>query len=147
MIFTDRDISKTELENIYDDFKKIELRDGVPDVKQVRHQFVAEENDIVIGFASGLTNHKWFFLSDLWVHENYRRKGLGTKLLHMLENKIQSIGIEHIYTWTSGFINPQFYEKQGYNSFATFEDFFEVKGYHHIGYRKDFHIPKVGEQQ
>jgi len=62
---------------------------------------------------------------------------LGTKLLRMLEDKVKSIGTEHIYTWTSGFVNPIFYERQGYQAFAVFEDFFEVKGYHHIGYRKD----------
>ena len=48
MIITDRDITKKELEEIYNDFKMIE---------QVRYQFVAEENDIIIGLASGLTNH------------------------------------------------------------------------------------------
>lgn len=139
MRITDRDITKNELDNIYNDFKKIELQDGVPDTEQKRYQFIAEEDSIIIGFASGLTNHKWFYLTDLWVHENYRRQGLGSKLLKMLEDKVKSIGMEHIYTWTSGFINPKFYEKQGYKAFTVFEDFFEIKGYHHIGYRKDFY--------
>ena len=138
MEFTDRDITKKELDDIYDDFKKIDLKDGVPDSKQQRYQFIAEENGQIIGFASGLTNHKWFCLTDLWIHEKYRRKGLGTKLLNMLEEKVETIGIKHIYTWTSGFINPKFYEKQNYKVFTIFEDFFEIKGNHHIGYRKDF---------
>jgi len=138
MKITDRDITKKELDDIYDDFKKIDIQDGVPQREQVRYQFIAEENYIVIGFVSGLTNHKWFYLSDMWVHEDYRRQGLGTKLLKMLEDKVKSIGMEHIYTWTTGLINPKFYEKQGYKVFAVFEDFCEIKGYHHIGYRKDF---------
>ena len=138
MKITDRDITKKELQDIYDDFTKIEIQDGVPQVRRERHQFVAEEGGIIIGFASGLTNHKWFNLTDLWVHENYRRQGIGTKLLKMLEDKVKSIGMEHIYTWTTGFNNPKFYEKQGYKVFTVFEDFCEVKGYHHIGYRKDF---------
>ena len=137
MKISNRDITKKELQDIYDDFKKIEIEDGVPVVEQIRHQFVAEDNGKVIGFASGLTNHKWFFLSDMWVHEDFRRQGLGTKLLKMLEDKVKSIGMEHVYIWTSGFINPKFYEKQGYKVFTVFEDFFEVEGYHHIGYRKD----------
>ncbi|MCL1845163.1 MAG: hypothetical protein FWF77_04600 [Defluviitaleaceae bacterium] len=57
MNITDRDITPKELQDIYDDFKKIEIRDGVPDSPQVRHQFIAEESGAVIGFASGLTNH------------------------------------------------------------------------------------------
>ena len=138
MKITDRDITKKELDDIYDDFKKIEVQDGMPPNNQVRHQFIAEENNIVIGFVSGLTNHKWFYLSDMWVHEDYRRQGLGARLLNMLEEKVKSIGMEHIWTWTTGFINPKFYESQGYKIFTIFDDFCEVKGYHQTGYRKDF---------
>ena len=138
MTITDRDISKKELDDIYQDFKVIETQDEVPPNNQRRYQFVAEENGIVIGFASGLTNHKWFYLSDMWVHENHRRQGLGAKLLKMLEDKVVSIGMKHIWTWTTGFINPKFYESQGYEIFTVFEDFCEVKGYHQVGYRKDF---------
>ena len=137
MNITDRAITQAELQYIYDDFKRIERRDGVPDCPQLRYQFTAEEDGMVVGFASGLTNHRWFFLTDLWVHEEYRRRGLGTKLLAMLEDKARYVGMEHIYTWTSGFVNPMFYEKQGYERFTVFEDFFEVRGYHHIGYRKE----------
>ncbi|MCL1787244.1 MAG: GNAT family N-acetyltransferase [Defluviitaleaceae bacterium] len=138
MKITDREITKEELDVIYEDFKKIEIQDGVPQIERERHSITAEENGMVVGFASGLTHHKWFYLSDLWVHEDYRRQGLGTKVLAMLEAKVKSLEIEHIYTWTSGFINPKFYEKQGYYVFTVFEDFFQVEGYHHIGYRKDF---------
>lgn len=137
MKITDRNITKEELNKIYDDFKKIEKQDGIPDANTKRYEYIAEENNEIIGYASGLTNRKWFYLSDLWVHEDYRRKGLGTKLLLMLESKLKTIGINHIYTWTSGFINPKFYEKQGYIAFTVFEDFFEIKDYHQIGYRKD----------
>jgi len=136
---TDRNITKDELNKIYDDFKKIEKQDGIPDANTRRYEYIAEENNKVIGFISGLTNHKWFYLTDLWVHENYRRNGLGTKLLLMLENKLKSLEIKHIYAWTSGFNNPIFYEKLGYKVFTIFEDFFEIKGYHHTGYRKELH--------
>ncbi|MCL2821473.1 MAG: GNAT family N-acetyltransferase [Oscillospiraceae bacterium] len=137
MTITDRDISKKELNDIYNDFKEIEIQDNVPPNNQRRYQFIAEENEIIIGFVSGLTNHKWFYLSDMWVHADYRRQGLGGKILVMLEEKVKSIGMEHIWTWTTGFINPKFYESQGYKTFTVFEDFCEVKGYHQIGYRKD----------
>jgi N-acetylglutamate synthase-like GNAT family acetyltransferase len=139
MKITDRNVTQQELKEIYDDFKKIEIEYGVPQVEQERYNVTAEENDIVIGFASGLTNHKWFYLSDLWVHENYRGQGLGAKLLTMLEDKIKSIGVEYIYTWTTAYnSNEIFYEKQGYRQCFVFEDFFEVKSGHHICLRKDF---------
>ena len=138
MNISDREITAKELNGIYDDFKNIEIQDGVPQREQLRLQYIAEENGEVLGFASGLINHRWFFLTDLWVHERHRRNGLGSKLLSMLEERAIALGAEHIYTWTSGFTNPKFYESQGYKAFAVFEDFYEIKGYHHIGYRKDF---------
>jgi N-acetylglutamate synthase-like GNAT family acetyltransferase len=134
---SDREIKKSELEAIYDDFKRIDIQNGISVIPQVRYQYLAEENGNIIGFASGLTNHKWFYLSDMWVTAEYRRQGLGTKLLRMLEEKVVSAGIEHIYTWTSGANNAAFYEKQGYYQFTVFEGFFEAEGFDHIGYRKD----------
>jgi len=139
MKISDREVTKQELKVIYDDFKKIDINYGVPHVEQTRYNVTAEENGTVIGMASGLTNHKWFYLSDLWIHEDYRGQGLGAKLLAMLEGKIKSIGIEHIYTWTTAYnSNEIFYEKQGYRQCFVFEDFFEINNGHHICLRKDF---------
>jgi GrpB-like predicted nucleotidyltransferase (UPF0157 family)/GNAT superfamily N-acetyltransferase len=138
---TDREITKEELNAIYDDFKVIDRENGIPDAPQVRYQYMAEQNGNVVGFASGLTNHKWFYLSDMWVESSYRRQGLGKKLLSMLEERVQSIGIEHIYTWTSGKNNERFYEQQGYRIFTIFENFFEKDGFDYVGYRKDFNPP------
>ena len=139
MIFTDRDITKTELDAIYADFTKIEVQDGVPQVERVRFNYVVEEDGQVIGFVSGLTHFRtWFVLTDLWVHEDHRRRGLGSELLRKMEERVKSDGRKHIYLLTSGFINPLFYEKHGYHRFSVLEDYHEVKGYHQIGYRKDF---------
>lgn len=136
MKITEREITQEELQAIYDDFTKIEIRDGVPQTPVVRYQFTAEENGAVIGFVSGLTEHKWFYLSDLWVEEAHRGQGLGSDLLHRMEEKAREIGMEHVYTWTTGPENMRFYEKRGYRAFTVFEDFCEVPGYHRAGYRK-----------
>ena len=137
MNITDRDITPSELESIYDDFRRIEIPDGVPQRKTERYQYVLEDNGAVIGYISGITEHKWFYLTDLWVEESHRRQGLGTKLLTMIEQKAADVGMEHIYLWTSGFINPLFYEKNGYERFTVLENKYEIEGYHQIGYRKD----------
>lgn len=137
MKITDRAITQDELQMIYDDFTKIELRDGIPQTPVERYQFTAEENGTVKGFVSGLTEHKWFYLSDLWVAEAYRGHGLGTELLCRMEEKAKAVGMTQIYTWTTGPRNMRFYEKCGYQRFVVFEDFCEVPGYHRVGYKKD----------
>jgi len=138
MNIVDREITKEELQAIYDDFKKIEIQDGLSQDESKRYNVVAEENGAVVGFASGLTQYEWFHLTDLWVHENHRRQGLGAKILKMLEDKIKPAGMRHVYTWTTGFINPKFYESQGYKAFTVFENYCGREGYHKVGYRKDF---------
>ncbi len=110
MEITQREITQEELHMIYEDFKKIEIADGVPQQEEERYQFTAEENGEVIGFVSGLTKYRWFYLTDMWVDERYRRQGVGSKLLKMMEDKVTANGMEHIYLWTSGRINPFFYE-------------------------------------
>ncbi|MCR5816667.1 MAG: GNAT family N-acetyltransferase [Ruminococcus sp.] len=137
MNISERDITKAELDAIYRDFRNIEIKDGIPQRKTERFEYIAEENDRVIGYVSGITEHKWFYLTDLWVEESRRRKGLGTKLLCMIEQKALSVGMEHIYLWTAGSINSQFYEKNGYERFTVFENKYEVEGYHQFGYRKN----------
>lgn len=137
MNITDREITKKELDFIYDDFRRIEQADGVPLRKTERYQYVLEEGGEVIGYVSGITEHKWFYLTDLWIESSHRRRGLGSRLLVMIEQKAADIGMEHIYLWTAGRINPVFYEKHGYERFAVLEDKYEVEGYHQTGFKKD----------
>jgi len=138
MKMTNREITKEEYNAILDDFKQIELEYQVPDAKTKRLNVTVEENNEVIGFASGLVNHQWFNLTDLWIDRNYRHQGLGAKILKQLEEEAVKEGIKHIYTWTTGYnSNELFYQKQGYQKCLIFEDFFEVKDGHHICLKKE----------
>ena len=118
---------------MYEDFRRIELADGIPQRKEVCYQYILEIDNRIIGFVSGLTEPKWFYLTDLWIEEPRRGDGLGTKLLVMMEEKAKSVGMEHVYLWTTGPRNSRFYEKNGYERFAVLEDKMKVKGYHQIG--------------
>lgn len=132
-----REITREELDEIYSDFDSILIQDGVLPEKESRHQFVAEENGRIIGLASGLMHHQWFYLSDLWVRKEYRDRGLGSYLLTCLEDKVYRLGARHIYTWTSGPRNPVFYENRGYRIFTVFENYYGIDHYPQMGYRKD----------
>ena len=89
------------------------------------------------GHVSGLVDHRWLLLSDLWVESSRRRHGLGSSLLRAMEEMVREKGIEHIYLWTCGPKNRSFHAKNGYQEFAVFENFYEAEGYHQIGFRKD----------
>ena len=137
MEIINRDLVADERTRILADYDQILANDGVPQRGFKRYSLVAEDDGKLIGYVSGLSDHLWLFLSDIWIEEGHRRKGIGTMLLKRLEETVQKEGLKHIYLWTYGRINPLFYEKNGYRKFAVFEDFYEVEGYHQIGYRKD----------
>lgn len=139
MEISDREITTEEYNKILADFKKIEREYSLPDKKSLRLNVTVDKEDQVIGFASGLINHKWFFLSDLWVRDAYRGQGLGAKILKMLEDNAKKYGVAHIYTWTTNYnSNEIFYKKQGYQQCLVFENYFEVENGHHICLKKDF---------
>ncbi len=128
--FEFREMTDDEFKREQTAFDEHGLEFGNPTNKQERFGFVATEDGIFIGCSSGLAQKnnnsydKYFYLSDLLVEKKYRKNGYGEKLLKLLEEKIKSLGIEYVWTWTAGYEAPSFYIKQGYKTFASFENFY-----------------------
>jgi ribosomal protein S18 acetylase RimI-like enzyme len=139
--FSYREMAKAEFKREQTAFDEHGLEFGNPPEKSERHGFVASEDNKFVGCSSGLAYksisgyNKYFFLSDLIVEKEYRKNGYGKKLLSLLENKIRELGIVYIWTWTAGYEAPDFYVKQGYEIFATFENWYP-SGHARVGLKK-----------
>jgi len=55
----------------------------------------------------------------VWIAEQHRRGGLGTRLLAMMEDEAAKIGCTILYLSTLSFQAPLFYEKVGFERFGT----------------------------
>jgi predicted GNAT family acetyltransferase len=70
----------------------------------------ARNGDRIIGKArvisDGVCNA---YIVDVWTHSGYRRRGIATKMIRMLLEKLDG---QHVYLFTDDF--PQFYEKLGF---------------------------------
>ncbi|MFA5828699.1 MAG: GNAT family N-acetyltransferase [Candidatus Shapirobacteria bacterium] len=136
--FDDRDMTDSEFKREQAAFDEHGLEFGNPPETQQRHGFVATDNELFVGCSSGLAQKiengyaPYFYLSDLLVEKAYRKRGLGKKLLGLLEEKIKLLGIKYIWTWTADYEASSFYQKQGYQIFATFEDFYS-SGHSRVG--------------
>lgn len=136
-----REMSDQEFDRMKAGFDAHTLDHGVEIQSADRFGFVATEKDSFIGCSSGLAYKNgdvysgWFFLTDLFVEKSFRSKGIGARLLQMLEEEIRSKGITNIWTWTAGYEAPSFYKKQGYEIFAEMENWFS-NGSSKIGFRK-----------
>jgi len=136
-----RDMTSEEYQKVTSAFDEHSIEFSNPPDKQERLGFTATINDVFVGCSSGLAqinNHqygKYFYLSDLLVEKQYRKQGFGKKLLELLENKIQLLSIEYIWTWTAGYEAPTFYLKHGYKEFTSFENYY-ASGHARVGFIK-----------
>jgi len=84
--------------------------------------FLAFDNEKIIGGAIGYVLYGWYFLDLLWIEETYRGKNIGTLLMKNIEDYVQKNDLVGIRTETWDFQAKGFYEKMGYKVFATIED-------------------------
>ena len=65
----------------------------------------------------------WVYISLLWVEKSLRNTGFGTKLMQMVEEEAINLGCSHSHVDTYSFEARPFYEKLGYQLFATLDDY------------------------
>ena len=81
-----------------------------------------EEGNIIAGINAYMVYQSTVKVEILWVDTRYRGKGYGSELLRYVENKATTFGAHMIHLDTFDFQARGFYEKCGYEVFATLED-------------------------
>ena len=76
----------------------------------------------IIGGIVGGTYWGWMYVDILWVHEEHRRKGIGTKLLRTAEKQAKERGCNHVHLDTMSWQAPEFYKKHGYEVLGVLPD-------------------------
>ena len=76
--------------------------------------FVAKEDDKVIGIITGHSYYKEVHIGDLIVLEEHRNKHIGMKLVETVENYFKDKGFENMNLSTYKFQAPEFYKKCGF---------------------------------
>ena len=76
----------------------------------------------VIGGIIGGTYWGWMYIDILWVQENHRRKGIGSKLLREAEGEALHRGCHHVHLDTMSWQAPDFYKKHGYELIGILPD-------------------------
>lgn len=76
--------------------------------------FIAYENDEIIGILEGMTLYDEIRVNNLIVKEDYRKKGIGTKLLNFVSEYFYNKKFKYITLCTYEFQAPKFYEKCGF---------------------------------
>jgi GNAT superfamily N-acetyltransferase len=85
--------------------------------------FLRNGDGRVAGGLLGNTVFGWLHVSMFWLEDEARRQGLGSKLLAMAEDEARKRGCKYVFLNTFSFQARPFYEKLGYECFATQADF------------------------
>jgi GNAT superfamily N-acetyltransferase len=82
-----------------------------------------DETGVIRGGVLGNVWASWLHVDVLWVDEDCRRRGWGTRLLEAAEAHARERGCTHAHLDTFGFqAGPRFYERVGYRIFGVLPD-------------------------
>lgn len=85
--------------------------------------FLRGAHDEILGGVLGEIWGQWMFVSHVWLAAPLRRGGYGSKLLAAAERYAVEKGCGNAWLTTSSFQARPFYEKFGYELFATLDEF------------------------
>ena len=115
-----------------------ELRDNLIAYNVAHHGFTETFKAAIFirneqgAMEAGISAYAWGGTCEvelLWVAENRRGDGLGTRLLEAVEQEARRVGCNKIVLDTFSYQAPRFYEKHGFEITSTIEDF--PKGHSH----------------
>ena len=76
----------------------------------------------IIGGLLGGTYRGWMYIDILWVREDHRRQGVGSRLLTEAEKEAMRRGCHHVHVDTMSWQAPAFYQKHGYEVIGVLPD-------------------------
>ena len=80
------------------------------------------DGNIIAGILSKMYCWKCLYIDVLWVKDEYRKDGLGSKLLKEIENIAMKNGCNLIHLDTFDFQAKDFYLKHGYEVFGVLDE-------------------------
>ena len=77
----------------------------------------------IVGGVIGATYWDWLYINLMWIKEELRGHGYGSRLLTLAEEEARQRGAKQAYLDTFSFQAPGFYKKHGYEVFGKLHDF------------------------
>ena len=79
------------------------------------------DGNVVAGLLGG-TYWGWMYVDILWVKEEHRFCGIGSRLLSDAEEEARRRGCHHVHLETMSWQAPEFYKKHGYTVLGVLPD-------------------------
>ena len=96
--------------------------------------FLRDRSGQIIGRLLGGWRWGWLYVDKLWIEEAHRQRGGGSRLLAAAEAEAIAAGCTDAVVDTFSFQAPGFYERHGYETYATLQGF--PPGYRQLYFHK-----------
>ena len=83
---------------------------------------VEDDGKLIAGLDAVITAFKILYVSTVFVDEEYRRKGVGARLIREMEKRAASMGVNTIRLDTFNWQGKEFYEALGYTCVGSYEN-------------------------
>lgn len=98
---------------------------------------IEDDGKLVAGLDACITNFKILYVSTVFVDEEYRRKGLGARLMREMEKRAAAMGVNMIRLDTYDWQGKEFYEALGYECVGHYEN-------KEDGFSEYFYLKRLG---
>ena len=98
---------------------------------------IEDDGKLVAGLDACITNFKILYVSTVFVDEEYRRKGLGARLMREMEKRAAAMGVNMIRLDTYDWQGKEFYETLGYECVGHYDN-------KEDGFSEYFYLKKLG---
>ena len=98
---------------------------------------IEDDGKLVAGLDACITNFKILYVSTVFVDEEYRRKGLGARLMREMEKRAAAMGVNNIRLDTYDWQGKEFYETLGYECVGHYDN-------KEDGFSEYFYLKRLG---
>ena len=83
---------------------------------------VEDDDKLIAGLDACITAFKILYVSTVFVDEEYRRKGIGARMIREMEKRAAAMGVNTIRLDTFNWQGKEFYETLGYMCVGRYEN-------------------------
>lgn len=92
------------------------------DVIHITRKITNENGDIIAGITGSVYLWDCMSIDLFWIHEDFRKKGIGSILLNQVESEARHKGCNLVHLDTYDFQAKDFYVKNGYEIYGVLDD-------------------------
>lgn len=131
-----KDGKQSDIDEIYEMLKSYNLSNREASENIPLGVYYVDESERKLAGLTGETFGNWLCINYLFVAENLRNKGIGTKIVLSAEDEARKRNCKYVFVDTFSFQAPKFYEKLGY------KEVFSLNEYPYTG-KRHYYIKKL----